>query len=175
MSDSVRSHRQQPTRLPHPWDSPGKNTGVGYHFLLQCMKVKCVTQSCLTPRDPMDCSSLPGSSSHGIFQARVLEWVPLPSSPYKTTAGIRPQGPNTPHTQSLTPPEHLSLLSTLSLYIGSFFVFHDTTLSLSFFLLFFMFFMKCFPCSTLQYCSYMSIASPSFSYLNGLNSDHDFL
>ena len=69
-------HRQQPTRLPHPWDSPGKNTGVGCHFLLQCMKVKSereVAQSCLTLRDPMDCS-LPGSSIHGIFQARVLEW-----------------------------------------------------------------------------------------------------
>ena len=76
MSYSVRHHRQQPTRLPRPWDSPGKNTGVGCHFLLQCMKVKSeseVAQSCLTPRDPMDCS-LPGSSVHGIFQARVLEW-----------------------------------------------------------------------------------------------------
>ena len=76
MSDSVRPHRQQPTRLPRPWDSPGKNTGVGCHFLLQCMKVKSeseVTQSCLTLSDPMDCS-LTGSSVHGIFQARVLEW-----------------------------------------------------------------------------------------------------
>ena len=65
-----------PTRLLHPWDSPGKNTGVGCHFLLQCMKVKSeneVTQSDLTLCDPMDCS-LPGSSVHGIFQARVLEW-----------------------------------------------------------------------------------------------------
>ena len=76
MSDSVRPHRRQPTRLPRPWDSPGKNTGVGCHFLLQCMKVKSeseVTQSCPTPSDPMDCSP-PGSSIHGIFQARVLEW-----------------------------------------------------------------------------------------------------
>ena len=76
MSDSVRPHRRQPTRLPRPWDSPGKNTGVGCHFLLQCMKVKSeseVAQSCLTLRDPIDCS-LPGSSVHGIFQARVLEW-----------------------------------------------------------------------------------------------------
>ena len=65
-----------PTRLPRPWDSPGKNTGVGCHFLLQCMKVKSeseVAQSCPTLRDPMDCS-LPGSSVRGIFQARVLEW-----------------------------------------------------------------------------------------------------
>ena len=76
MSDSVRLHRRQPTRLPRPWDSPGKNTGVGCHFLLQCMKVKSereVAQSCPTPSDPMDCS-LPGLSVHGIFQARVLEW-----------------------------------------------------------------------------------------------------
>ena len=76
MSDSVRPHRWQPTRLPCPWDSPGKNTGVGCHFLLQCMKVKSeseVAQLCPTPSDPMDCSP-PGSSVHGIFQARVLEW-----------------------------------------------------------------------------------------------------
>ena len=76
MSDSVRLQRRQPTRLPCPWDSPGKNTGVGCHFLLQCMKVRSeseVAQSCLTPSDPMDCS-LPGSSVHGICQARVLEW-----------------------------------------------------------------------------------------------------
>ena len=76
MSDSVRPHRLQHTRLPSPWDSPGKNTGVGCHFLLQCMKVKSeseVAQSCPTLSDPMDCS-LPGSSVHGIFQARVLEW-----------------------------------------------------------------------------------------------------
>ena len=59
MSDSVRPHSRQPTRLPHPWDSPGKNTGVGCHFLLQCMKVKSereVAQSCLTLCDPMDYS-----------------------------------------------------------------------------------------------------------------------
>ena len=65
-----------PTRLPRPWDSPGKNTGVDCHFLLQCMKTKSeneVAQSCPTLSDPMDCS-LPGSSIHGIFQARVLEW-----------------------------------------------------------------------------------------------------
>ena len=84
MSDSVRPHRWQPTRLPHPWDSKGKNTGVGCHFILQCMKVKGeseVTQSCPTPSDPMDCS-LPGPSVHGIFQARVLEWVAIAFSVY---------------------------------------------------------------------------------------------
>ena len=76
MSDSVRPHRQQPTRLRCPWDSPGKNTGVGCHFLLQHMKVKSeseVAQSCLTLLDPMDCSP-PGSPVRGIFQARVLDW-----------------------------------------------------------------------------------------------------
>ena len=76
LSDFVRPQRWQPTRLPSPWDSPGKNLGVGCHFLLQCMKVKSeseVAQSCSTLGDPMDCS-LPGSSVHGIFQARVLEW-----------------------------------------------------------------------------------------------------
>ena len=79
MSDPVQLHRQQPTRLPRPWDSPGKNTGMGCHFLLQGMKVKSeseVTQSCPTLSDPMDCS-LPGSSVHGISQARVLEWVAI--------------------------------------------------------------------------------------------------
>ena len=76
VSNSVQPPRQQPTRLPRPWDSPAKNTGVGCHFLLQCRKVKSeseVAQSCLTLSNPIDCS-LPGSSIHGIFQARVLEW-----------------------------------------------------------------------------------------------------
>ena len=93
------------TRLPHPWDSPGKNTGVGCHFLLQCRKVKSeseVAQSCLTLRDPMDCS-LPDSSIHGIFWAGVLEWGaiafsalegwPLPkcvSSPQTQLLGVEP-------------------------------------------------------------------------------------
>ena len=85
----MQSHRRQPTRLPRPWDSPGKNTGVDCHFLPQCMKVKSeseVAQSCPTLSDPMDCSP-PGSSIHGIFQARVLEWGAiafsrnLPSTP----------------------------------------------------------------------------------------------
>ena len=65
-----------PTKLPRPWDSPGKNTGVGCHFLLQCMKVKSesgVARSCPTLSDLMDCN-LPGSSIHGVFQERVLEW-----------------------------------------------------------------------------------------------------
>ena len=76
VSDSVRPHGLQPTRLPRPWDSPGKNTGVRCHFLLQCMEVKSeseVPQLCLTFWDPMNCSP-PESSVHGLFQARVLEW-----------------------------------------------------------------------------------------------------
>ena len=84
MSDSVQPHRRWPTRLPCPWDSPGKNTGVGCHFLLQCMKGKSeseVAQSCPTLREPMVCS-LPGSSIHGIFQARVLEWGAIAFSSY---------------------------------------------------------------------------------------------
>ena len=79
MSDTVRPHRRQPTRLPHPWDSPGKNAGVGCHLLLQYMKVKSeseVAHSYPTPSDPLDCS-LPGSSIHGICQARVLVWVAI--------------------------------------------------------------------------------------------------
>ena len=89
----MRPQRQQPTRLLHPWDSPGKNTGVGCRFLLQCMKVKSereVAQSCLTLRDPTDCSLL-GSSIHGIFQARVLEWGAIAFSsylPYRVVIGI---------------------------------------------------------------------------------------
>ena len=78
----MRPHRRQPSRLLCPWDSPGKNTGVGCHFLLQCMKVKSeseVAQLCPTLSDPMD-YSLPGSSVHGIFQARVLEWVAIAST-----------------------------------------------------------------------------------------------
>ena len=79
MSDSAWPHRRQPTRLQHPWESPGKSTGVGCDFLLQHRKVESeseVAQSCPTLHDPMDCRP-PGSSIHGIFQARVLEWVAI--------------------------------------------------------------------------------------------------
>ena len=75
----MQPHRRQPIRLRSPWDSPGKNTGVGCPFLLQCMRVKSeseVAQLCPTLHNPMDCS-LPGSSVHGIFQARVVEWVAI--------------------------------------------------------------------------------------------------
>ena len=78
------TQRWQPMRLPRPCDSPGKNTGVGCRFLLQCLKVKTeieVAQSCLTLSNPMDCSP-PGSSIHGIFQARVLEWGAIAFSEY---------------------------------------------------------------------------------------------
>ena len=94
MSDSVRPHRWQPTRLPRPWDSPGKNTGVGCHCLLQCMKVKSeseVAQSCPTLSDPMDCSP-PGSSVHGIFQTRELEWGATAFSAMEFYSVIKPNG-----------------------------------------------------------------------------------
>ena len=80
MSNSVRPHRWQPTRLHRPWDSPGKNTGMGCHFLLQCMKVKSeseVAQSCPTLSDPMDCSP-PGSSSMGFSRQEYWSGLPLP-------------------------------------------------------------------------------------------------
>ena len=86
VSDSVRPHGLQPTRLLRPWDFPGKNTGVGCHFLLQCIKVESeseVTQLCLTLSDPMDCSP-PGSSIHGIFRATVLEWGAIAFSHIQT-------------------------------------------------------------------------------------------
>ena len=82
-----------PIRLPSPWDSPGKNTGVGCHFLLQCMKVKSeseVAQSCPTLRDPMD-YSLPGSSVYGIFQAGVLEWGAIAFSIQNVQVGLIPE------------------------------------------------------------------------------------
>ena len=87
MSDSMQPYIQQPTRLPHPWDSSGKNTGVSCCILLQCMKVKSeseVTQLCLTLSDPMDCS-LFHSSVHGSLQARVLEWVAIAFSEWNIT------------------------------------------------------------------------------------------
>ena len=89
--NSVRPHRRQLTRLPCPWDSPGKNTGVGCHFLLRCMKVKSeseVAQLCPNLWDLMDCS-LPGSSVHGIFQARVLEWVAITFSDLISVLNIK--------------------------------------------------------------------------------------
>ena len=95
MSDSMRPHRRQPARLCHPWDSPGENTGVGCHFLLQCVKVKGeseVAQSCPTLSNPMDCSP-PGSSVHGIFLARVLEWGAIAFSELHTHKKKNPKLP----------------------------------------------------------------------------------
>ena len=114
---TVQPHRWQPTRLPHPWDSPGKNTGVGCHFLLQCMKVKSeseVAQSCPTLSDPMDCSP-PGSSVHGIFQARVLEWgaILVPSKIQCTLS----------HWQKATFPHEVSPLSKQKCEMFKFFKF----------------------------------------------------
>ena len=88
---TLQPHGRQPTRLPCPRDSPGKNTGVGCHFLLQCIKVKSkseVAQSCPTLSDPMDCGP-PGSSVHGIFQARVLEWGAIAFSDLKTLVVLK--------------------------------------------------------------------------------------
>ena len=97
MSDSVWPHRRQRNRLRRPWDSPGKITGVGCHFLLQCMKLKSeseVAQSCPTLSDPMDCSP-PGSSVHGVLQARVLEWVAIAfSDVLSTTRVLHPEVSN---------------------------------------------------------------------------------
>ena len=93
MSDSLQPHRWQPTRLPRPWDSPGKNTGVGCHFLLQCMKVKSeseVSQSCPTLSDSMDPQpnrllgpwDFPGKSTgvgrHCLLQYFLLELLKQP-------------------------------------------------------------------------------------------------
>ena len=111
MSDSVRPYRWQPIRLPHPWDSPGKNTGVGCHFLLQCMKVKSeseVPQLCPTLSDPMD-YSLPGASVHGIFQARVLEWGAIAFSHQSSEQPLKDQDsimvPQLhPHSKASSPP-----------------------------------------------------------------------
>ena len=92
MSDSVWPHRWQPTRLPRPWDSPGKNTGVGCHFPLQCMKVKSeseLTQSCPTLSNLID-GSPPGSPIPGILQARTLEWVAIsPSNAWRWKVKVK--------------------------------------------------------------------------------------
>ena len=93
---SCPTARPQPTRLPRPWDSPGKNTGVGCHFLIQCMKVKSeseVSQSCPTLSDPMDYSP-PVSSIHGIFQARVLKWGTMSLETVKTEGNSWNEGWN---------------------------------------------------------------------------------
>ena len=91
-------------QAPLPWDSPGKNTWVGCHFLLQCMKVRSkseVAQSCLTLSDSMDCSP-PGSSTHGIFQARVLEWGAIAFSRAGEPQLLKPERSRTsaPHKRS---------------------------------------------------------------------------
>ena len=139
MSDSVWPHRQQPTWLPRPWDSPGKNTGVGCHFLLQCMKVKSeseVAQSYPTLRDPMDCSPQ-GSSAHGIFQAGVLEWGAIvffhrifffqlefdfhsQYSPLKRSTGILPANHVTSTRREPIPCSYTLLLPLLLWWISQF-------------------------------------------------------
>ena len=111
MSDSVQPHRWQPARLPRPWDSPGKNAGMGCHFLLQCMKVKSeseVAQSCPTLSDPMD-FRLPGSSIHGIFQARVLEWAAIAFSSGKSAAAAAAAAKSLQSCPNLSDPMDCSL------------------------------------------------------------------
>ena len=126
MSDYVRPHKQQPIRLPHPWDSPGKNTGVGCHFLIRCMKVKSeseVAQSCLTLSDPMDCS-LPGSSFHGIFQARVLEWGAIAFSDSSCRVVQKYQSHAT-NVHKTTPSHHrINSLATLSCLVFLHSIYH---------------------------------------------------
>ena len=116
----MRPHRWQPTRLLHPWDSPGKNSGVGCHFLLQCMKVKSeseVAQLCPTCSNPMDCSP-PGSSVHGIFQARVLEWgaIAFSESCSVMSNSLRPHGLYSPWNS----PGQNTGVGSLSLFQGIF-------------------------------------------------------
>ena len=112
MSNSVQLHRRQPTGLLHPWDSPGNNTGVGCLFLLQCMKVKSeseVAQSCPTLLDPMDCSP-PGSSIHGIFQARVLEWGAIAFSKKMLTFTHNNRYASYNYTATILPKSHCHML-----------------------------------------------------------------
>ena len=118
---TLRPHRQQPTRLRRPWESPGKNTGVGCHFLLQCMKVKSeseVAQSCLTLSNPMDCS-LPGSSIHGIFQARVLEWGAIAFSNTSSRSHHNPNSKGLRKVFSIYFPHRVNSLSFFSFKICS--------------------------------------------------------
>ena len=139
MSDSVGPHRWQPTRLPHPWNSPGKNTGVGCHFLLQCMKVKSeseVAQSCPTLSDPMDCSLLPPPSM-GFSRQECWSGLPLQAQlfsqvrlckPMSSVHGIFPgknmewvvisssRGASQPRDQT-----HVSCISCISCIVGLFF------------------------------------------------------
>ena len=118
---TVQPHRQQPTRLPCPWDSPGKNTGSGCHFLLQCMKVKReneVAQSCPTLRNPMDCSP-PGSSAHETLQPRVLEWVAIAFS-MKSIESIPNLMCTYPQTKQLLKPDPFLLQE----HLLSFLMFH---------------------------------------------------
>ena len=134
MPNSVRPHRWKLTRLPRPWDSPGKNTGVGCHFLLQCIKVKSeseVAQSCPTLRDPTDCS-LPGSSIHGIYQARVLEWgaiafsnmyLPVISKDFPVSTESKPPTPLTLERMAFTSTHQMSTPFTI-LIIQCLSVFH---------------------------------------------------
>ena len=129
----MRPQRRQPTRLPRPWDSPGKNIGVACHFLLQCVKMKSeseITQLYPTLGDPMDCSLL-GSSAHEIFQARVLEWVAIAFS--ATSLCIAPNStPLKITSKTLKSKKHMEEPGRLQ-SMGSLRVGHDRVTSLSLF------------------------------------------
>ena len=88
MSDSVRPHRQQPTRLPHPWDSPGKNTGVGCHFLLQCWKVKVKSLSCVRPTATPWTAAFQAPLSMGFSRQECWSGAPLPAPLQQASLGL---------------------------------------------------------------------------------------
>ena len=120
MSDSVQPHGRQPTRLRPPWDSPGKNTGVGCHFLLQCMKVKSeseVTQSCPTCSNPMDCS-LSGSSILGFSRHEYQSGLPSPSPNPLSYFNVNPST-KIPHPNALPSLSHHPVSSTLTNHVNA--------------------------------------------------------
>ena len=127
---TLQPHRRQPTRLPRPWDPPGKNSGVGCHFLLQCMKVKSeseVTQLCPTLKDAMDCSP-PGSSVHGFSRQEYWSGVPLPS-PYLQWFSIEDHSVFLfPH-----PHSHQGTFGNVWRYLKNFFLFFLVSYCLLFF------------------------------------------
>ena len=162
VSNSVQPHRRQATRLPRPWDSPGKNTGVGCHVLLQCMKVKSeskVAQLCPILSNSMDCSP-PGSSVHGILQARILEWVAISSS----------RGSSQPRDQTCVSCIKGGFLTEPSIYLSSilrichlpsiYHAFHLLSISPSLYLSFVVYLSPIYPLSI-----YLSIIYLSFLYL----------
>ena len=101
MSDSVWPHRRQPTRLPRPWDSPGKNTGVGCHFLLQCIKVKMKLLSCVRLLATPWTAAHQAPPSMGFFPAEVLEWGAIAFSEKDLDLSNSLSSPNFPRKNNL--------------------------------------------------------------------------